>query len=113
MRPDELLGYAGTCVDVVLSIVLIAVGAAVVRPVRATSGWLLAGAGIVSLLTDCCTSGLDRALRDTGNPEVTSAIFGGINLVTLALFFGLIVTAVATLGAGAAPADPDARPPMG
>jgi hypothetical protein len=54
----ELLGYASTGVGLLISLVVLVLGVALVRPVSATAGYAIAAAGGIRLLFTCCTESL-------------------------------------------------------
>ncbi len=57
--------WADTCIGIFLALAFIGVGATVVRTARPMSGYLLVGAGVLELLSSCCT-GVARASQFYG-----------------------------------------------
>ena len=76
MDPYELAMWGNSCVSWLVSIAIIVVGVAVIRPANPTAGMIVIAAGAVDLLVGCCSAGAtqvgDRML--SANAEAFAAL---------------------------------------
>ena len=111
MNGLDAISYVSNCVDVLMGLVLMAVGVGVVRPASATSGWLVFASGAISTLSVCCFTGLDKAI-ERASTDSAALLYAqrGLGLVVMIATTGLLIAAVATLPQKSAPTT-DSRPP--
>lgn len=88
---SDAMVWANFCFDFLLSIGVLVVGLTVVRSAHATSGYLLAGAGAVDLLTACCFRVEDYAQQSFGLNVVL--VFSVLGILEKIVYFGLIIGA--------------------
>lgn len=93
----ELLGYVSMAVDVLLALVMVVLGAAVLRPVSATAGFAIVAAGGVRLLFTCCAAGSEPVMNMFGYVEGISWGLRLLSPIQNLIFWGLLAFAAFTV----------------
>lgn len=105
----DLLRYAGTAGAALIALVIVVMGAVVVRPVSATAGYAVIAAGAFRLFATCCLEAISIG-ADVAHIDAGSGVPWLYTLVTPiehVVFWGGLAFAAYTV-ASATPAPPGA-----
>ena len=86
------MSYAVLCIDLLLALAFIGLGATVLRKAKPSAGYLFIGVGVLELLFSCCTGATsgDRLAEGGVDVDLISLVLAGLEVASA--FNALLVT---------------------
>lgn len=110
MDLQEILSWLGFALRLLVSLGILGLALAVVRPKLPRAGWALSAAAGIDLLSMCCSRAGWRSLRSIDDYDVMSAVTTGLGLMELVTTFLVGAATIAALALLAADAKKSAAP---
>ncbi|MBW2461050.1 MAG: hypothetical protein JRH11_05355 [Deltaproteobacteria bacterium] len=111
-----IVGVLEGCAGLFVGLLFVVVGFVKVRSAHATAGYLVGGAGVLSMLAACCTSWQEPAVTWLELYEVAGAVGGLSSALALLSYlgsFGLIIAGGAVLARHITGQKNDGAAPVG